>query len=90
MPQMTSIQLLGRQNPYLDLAVPPVVDRSPRDVGPVPGVVVGVDLDVEGEALDALLGAEVGAQALHGDVNLKRRKTVKNKGINSTLQSVLG
>ena len=49
-----------------------MVDRSPGDVGPVPGVVVGVDLHVKGEALHALLRAEVSAQALNGDVHLHR------------------
>ena len=34
-------------------------------------IVVGVDLEVERQTLDALLGAEVGRQALHGDVHLQ-------------------
>ena len=39
--------------------------------GHVSRVLVRIDLDVHGETLDALLRAEVGAQALDGDVDLR-------------------
>ncbi len=54
---------------YLDLAVSPMEDRTPRAV---PGIFIRVDLDVQGQSLDPLLGAEVRAQALYGDVHLGR------------------
>ena len=52
---------------HLNLSIASVVDWR---VG-ISGIVVGVDLEVERQTLDALLGAEVGRQALHGDVHLQ-------------------
>ena len=51
----------------LDLTIAPGVNGA---AGIVPGVVIGVDLDVHGESLDTLLGAEVRAETLDGDVHL--------------------
>ena len=36
-------------------------------------IVEGVNLDVQRKPLDALLGAEIGGEALHGQVHLRRR-----------------
>ena len=55
---------------HLNLAVAPVVGG--HGARRVPRVLVGVDLHVHRETLDALLRAEVRAQALHGDVDLEQ------------------
>ena len=47
------------------------VGRSVHDVGS--RVVEGVDLDVQGEPLHPLLGAEVGGETLHRQVHLRWR-----------------
>ena len=47
------------------------VGRPVHDVGS--RVVEGVDLDVQGEPLHPLLGAEVGGETLHRQVHLRRR-----------------
>ena len=53
---------------YLNLAIPSVEDWiSCRD-----GLVIGVDLYVQGEPLDPLLGAEVGGEALDGQRHFGR------------------
>lgn len=54
---------------YLDLTVTPVIDGHPWRV---PGILQGVHLEMHGETLDALLGAEVRAETLDGDVDLGR------------------